>query len=293
MNERTLTVGGLDCAIAESGAGRRPLLLVHGFTGAKEDFTPWLDRLAAAGWHAVAPDLRGHGRSAKPDDELAYSFDIFADDVLGIADALGWDRFVLLGHSMGGMVAQLVAVRAHARLDGLVLMDTGHGPVDGIEPALVQMAVDIVRSGGMDALADALADRTSPLETPSYRRLVETQPGYAEFCDQKLRTSSPAMYASMAPSFAIVSDRLDDLAMLPAALPSLVIVGDEDQPFLEPSRRMAGALAGGSLAVVPDAGHSPQFEHPDAWWTALTGFLESLPAAVPRRGVPTDLTRSS
>src|SRR3954463_5300813 len=98
-------------AYAEAGAGGRPFLLVHGFTGAKEDFTEWLDRLADAGWHAVAPDNRGHGASEKPDDESEYAFALLAGDLLALADDLwGPDApFVLLGHSMGGMVAQVLA----------------------------------------------------------------------------------------------------------------------------------------------------------------------------------------
>lgn len=78
MTERQVTVGDVRLSIAEAGAGQRPLLLVHGFTGAKEDFTPWLDRLAEAGWHAVAPDLRAHGASSQPADETGYSFELMA-----------------------------------------------------------------------------------------------------------------------------------------------------------------------------------------------------------------------
>jgi len=51
---------------AEEGAGGRPFLLLHGFTGAKEDFADHLDRWADRGWHVVAPDLRGHGGSSAP-----------------------------------------------------------------------------------------------------------------------------------------------------------------------------------------------------------------------------------
>ena len=109
FTERLVNLGDVELSIAEAGAGQRPLLMVHGFTGAKEDFTPWLDRLAGQGWHAVAPDLRGHGASSKPAEESAYSFELLADDVLRLADSLGWGTFVLLGHSMGGMIAQFVA----------------------------------------------------------------------------------------------------------------------------------------------------------------------------------------
>jgi pimeloyl-ACP methyl ester carboxylesterase len=69
-------------------------------------------------------------------------------------------------------------------------------------------------------------------------------------------------------------DRLPDLAGI--AAPTLVIVGDEDGPFLKPSRRMADAIPGAELAVIPDAGHSPQFENPDAWWQALSAFLRRV-----------------
>jgi pimeloyl-ACP methyl ester carboxylesterase len=163
VTERDIDLGDVRLRIAEAGSGQRPLLLVHGFTGAKEDFTPWLDRLAGEGWHAVAPDLRGHGASTKSGQESEYSFELMADDALRLTDALGWDRFVLLGHSMGGMIAQFMALSAGARLTGLILMDTADGPVDHLEPELVEAAVAVVRSDGMDALADILAERKGPL----------------------------------------------------------------------------------------------------------------------------------
>ena len=62
MKLRKLPIGEMDLEIAEAGAGGQPLLLLHGFTGAKEDFTDWLDPLADRGWHAVAPD---HGATAR------------------------------------------------------------------------------------------------------------------------------------------------------------------------------------------------------------------------------------
>jgi 3-oxoadipate enol-lactonase len=281
VRERQVDLGDVSLAIAESGAGQRPVLLVHGFSGAKEDFTEWLDPLAAAGWHAVAPDLRGHGSSSKPAAESAYSFELMADDLLRLADALGWERFVLLGHSMGGMVVQFVALAAAPRLAGLILMDTAHGPLDHLDPDLIGAAVSIVRDQGMSALAEIMAERQGPLHTAAHQRLLDNQPGYAEFGERKLLATSPALYATMAQTFLTTPDRLDGLRQLPRSLPVLVIVGELDQPFLGPSRQMAGAIVGSTLAVIPDAGHSPQFENSDAWWRSMTGYLGglSLPAA--------------
>jgi pimeloyl-ACP methyl ester carboxylesterase len=273
LTERQVNIGDVELAVAEAGVGQRPLLLVHGFTGAKEDFTPWLDQLADLGWHAVAPDLRGHGASSKPASESAYSFEVLADDVLRLTNVLGWGTFVMLGHSMGGMIAQFVALAAPARLAGLILMDTTHGPLDNLDPGLIEAAVSLVRTQGIDALADIMAKQEGPLITPAHRRLVKEQVGYAEFNDRKLRATSPRLYAAMAPRFPVAADRLDSLRQLPTMLPVLVIVGEQDQPFLGPSERMAATVGRGSVAIIPDAGHCPQFENPEVWWKVLTTYL--------------------
>src|SRR5205809_1215002 len=118
--------------VAEAGTGGRPLLLVHGFCGAKEDFTEYLDRLADAGWHAVAVDLRGHGGSDHPSGEDAYGLELFADDVWALAEALGWSRLFLLGHSMGGLVAQVATLRHPERVRALVPTDTTSRPPRGL-----------------------------------------------------------------------------------------------------------------------------------------------------------------
>jgi pimeloyl-ACP methyl ester carboxylesterase len=255
--------------------GGQPLLLLHGFTGAKEDFSQYCDRLAESGWHAVAPDQRGHGESSKPGSDSDYSIGILATDALSLADTLGWDRFVLLGHSMGGYIAQEIAFEAPERLKGLILMDTGHvGP--RLDRALVEAAVAVVRTRGIETLAEMLVGRESPLDTPAHRRLIAEDPGYAEFDGRKLRATSPHLYAALATELPNAPDSLERLADLPEDLPVLVVVGEQDTPFLEDSRRMAGAIPRARLAVIPDAGHSPQFENPEGWYEAVSGFLAEI-----------------
>lgn len=271
MDERRISVGEVTLAVAESGRGGHPLLLLHGFTGAKEDFTPWLDALAARGFHAVAPDHRGHGDSSKPAAEEAYSLEIFAADALALVDLLEWDRFHLLGHSMGGMIAQHVALTVPGRVESLVLMDTGHGTVE-MDAELAAWGLHLVRTDGIDALADVLAQIEGPLHTGAYARLVEAHPEHKAFGDRKLRASSPAMYAAMATEMMADHDRLADLGRL--AMPALVLVGDEDLPFVGPSERLAEALPAARLTVVPSAGHSPQFENREEWEKAFFSFLD-------------------
>lgn len=281
VQERTIDVEGRNgtepISVIEAGEGGRPLLMVHGFTGAKEDFADHADALAERGWWVVAPDLRGHGASPMPTDEADYSLTNYAADLGDLVDELGWDDLVLLGHSMGGMVAQVAALTRPDRLRGLVLMDTSHDSVEVIDPDVALMGAEIARTEGMAAIKatlDALAEE-APLGSAAYERMLRDRPGYREFGDRKLLGSAPAMYSKMLVSLLDQEDRLEALRTLDVAC--LVIVGDQDQPFLATSRRMAEAIGGAELAVIADAGHSPQFENPDAWFGALTGFLDRLP----------------
>jgi pimeloyl-ACP methyl ester carboxylesterase len=274
VTDRVVELDDVRLAIAEAGEGGWPLLLVHGFTGAGNDFGDFVEPLADRGWHVVAPDLRGHGASSKPADEAAYTFASYVDDLLRLADALGWDRFVLLGHSMGGMIAQVLAGEAPERVAGLILMDTGPGGLE-LDPELVELGMTAAREQGIDFVADVMAESTDgPLTSNAYRRKVAEDPSYAERGERNLRASSPAMFAAMLSLISSTPDRIDALRSITA--PTLVIVGAEDEPFVLPSRRMADAVPGAQLVVISGGGHSPQFEAPDAWWAALSGFLEEI-----------------
>jgi pimeloyl-ACP methyl ester carboxylesterase len=276
MATRVIDIGGGErLAIDEVGEGGRGLLLVHGFTGGRVDFADHLDALAEAGWWVVAPDLRGHGDSWHPEDESDYSFEHFAGDMWSLVDAFGWERLVLLGHSMGGMIAQVAASKRPEALDGLILMDTTHGPLE-IDRDMAMLGAQIVRDGGMAAVKEALdaMEGDGPLGTPANERLLAERPGYRELGDQKFLGSSPAMYASMIGQMIDQVDRLQHLADV--SVPTLVIVGEQDTPFLGPSEAMAAAVPGARLEVIADAGHSPQFENADAWRSVMLDFLAGL-----------------
>jgi pimeloyl-ACP methyl ester carboxylesterase len=277
MRTRRVDLGDVSLEVTEAGAGNgRRVLLVHGFTADAGEVAEVLDPLADRGWHAVAPDLRGHGRSDRPTHGDAYSFEILAADVLALADDLGWDRFALVGHSMGGAVAQLVALDHPERLKGLVLASTFHGPVPGVTMELVELGRWIVRESGMAGLAAALAARRgeNPESVAAFERLQEARPGHAERSRERLESTSPDMWMALAPRFVIQEDRLDRLAAI--EVPTAVVVGALDATMLEDCRRMAAAIPGAELTVIPGAGHVPQLEQPDAWWKALSSFLDGL-----------------
>jgi pimeloyl-ACP methyl ester carboxylesterase len=108
--------------------------------------------------------------------------------------------------------------------------------------------------------------------------VTRDRPGYQEFNDRKFADTAPAAYAALLESMFAADDRLEALRSL--SIPTLVITGEQDLPIVEPSIAMAEAIAGAELVVIPDAGHSPQFENPDAWWNALAGFLATVSAPV-------------
>lgn len=277
MERRRVRVDGIELELAEAvpsadveRAGQ--IMLVHGFTGSGEDFADHLDSFAAEGWHVVAPTLHGHGRSEHPANPDAYSFERYADEVAGVAEALDWDRFALLGHSMGGMVAQVHALRGTQRLVSLVLMDTCPGPVP-IDPGVLELAIKTVREQGMEALLEAqrALAAEAPLVSPAHERLLRERPGYAAFCDGQLLSSSPVMYVRMVQAMAGAADRLDALASLDVRC--LAMVGAQDKALLGPTRQMAHAITGAQHVVIPDAGHSPQFENAPAWRSVMRNFL--------------------
>jgi pimeloyl-ACP methyl ester carboxylesterase len=270
---RDIVTSRLRHNVVEAGVAGEPLLLLHGFTGAKEDFSDFVDGFADRGWHVVVPDHRGHGASEQPEDEAAYSLQAMADDMAALADALGWERFHLLGHSMGGMVAQVLALDAPERLASLVLMDTGHGAVEGLDPDLLELAIAVVRAEGVDRLVDLSNQLDTRARAAADERVRTERPGYVEFGDRKMRACAPAMYAAMANQLPGSHDRLAALAGLDVR--TLVVVGEQDTAFLTQSERLAATIPGATYEVIAEAAHSPQFENPDRWWRVVSRFLEA------------------
>jgi pimeloyl-ACP methyl ester carboxylesterase len=271
---RIATDEGVELAVETAGSGPG-LMLVHGFGGAKEDFADHVPTLARD--HTVVVfDHRGHGASDKPDDPAMYSLERLAADTLQVADAVGLDSFRLLGHSMGGMTSRKIPLIAPERVDALIMMDTLTGPIPGFDPDLMDAAAEVALTRGKDALKELL-DMATVLETPAYHRVLAERPGYLEFVEKKWADLSSVMWGALAKALA---HQTDDTEALVASLtvPLLIIVGEQDTPFLKPSQALKQLIPSASLAVIPDAGHSPQFENPHAWIDVMLKFLATVPA---------------
>jgi pimeloyl-ACP methyl ester carboxylesterase len=269
---RVISDDGVGLEVERAGSGP-PLVMVHGINGAKDDFADHLLRFAD---HAsvVTFDHRGHGVSDKPAEVAAYSLDRLAADTLAVIDALGFDRVRLLGHSMGGMVARRLVLAHPERVEALVLMNTSSGPPHGIDRELAEYAADVALTDGMDVLR-ALLDEADVLGSEADQRVRAERPGYIEFGERKWASVAPEAYAALLRDIVRQPNQLDALREI--VCPALVVVGEQDTAFVDDSRAMAGAMPQATLAVISDAGHSPQFEAPEAWFAAVDGFVRALP----------------
>ena len=115
MKSTLLHVGDIELSVDEVGDGP-PVILLHGFPELAYSWRHQLPALAAAGFRAIAPDQRGYGSSEKPDGVEPYAHEHLVNDVFSLADALDIDRFHLVGHDWGSIVAFTAAVTRPERL---------------------------------------------------------------------------------------------------------------------------------------------------------------------------------
>jgi pimeloyl-ACP methyl ester carboxylesterase len=137
MNEivtRTVEANGLRFVVDECGSGDDVALFLHGFPESRYSWRYQLPLLAALGWRAVAPDLRGYGDTTRPADKAAYRIENLVADAAGLFDALGAKRRLLIAHDWGALIAWAFAIEKARPLDGLVIMNVPH-------PAIYQAAM--------------------------------------------------------------------------------------------------------------------------------------------------------
>ncbi len=250
-----------------------PLLLLHGFPLSSAMWTPVRTALEQAA-RVITPDLRGFGESDKP--TAGYAMEDLARDVVGLADALALDRFVLGGHSMGGYIALRVAAGHGERIAGLILVDSRAeaDPPEG--KARRDAGIARITRGETAAFLDEF---TANLVGPSSKARAP------RLLDEIRAIAADAAPHALAGCLAGMRDRPDSSAVLPGLdIPALVIVGREDAltpPAL--SHAMAKSLPTCTLVEVPASGHTPSMERPIPTAEAMLGFLrQHFPAPAGR-----------
>lgn len=244
----------------EGGAREGPPVLLAPSLGTT--MAMWDELAAALGerYRVVRFDTRGHGGSPVP--KGPYSIDDLAGDVLTLADRLGIDRFALVGLSLGGAIAQTLALRAPNRLSAMVLCCTG--PSFGDPANWNQRAAD-VRSTGMGQLVESTKQRWF---TPEFPR---KNPQRANELLDQIANTPPEGYAGCCEALAgfDTAARLGEITA-----PTRVIAGADD-PVSPPSvgETLRSGIPGADLVVIDDASHIANVAQPDAFNTAVLQHL--------------------
>lgn len=284
---RTIAANGLTFAIDECGEGPDIALCLHGFPESRLSWRHQLPALAAQGWHAVAPDLRGYGGTTRPAAKADYHIDHLVADVAALFDALGARRRLLIAHDWGALIAWTFAIRKIRPLDGLVVMNVPHPKVfndvlasswaqkrkswyvaffqlpkipeamlgarhsEGIGKAFTSSAVN--KAAFPDAIIDHYRDNAS-------------QPGALTAMINYYRANFPGVLKGPAPVVTV---------------PTLMVWGEQDIALDIALTRGYGPLVDDfTLVTLPDASHWVQQDAPVAVNAALKSWMQiKLPAA--------------
>lgn len=250
---------GINLFYEEFGKGL-PVTLLHGYP---LDHTIWLELVPALEKEArlILPDLRGHGQSPEP--QGPYSMREMAEDVVDLWDALGIEKSLIGGHSMGGYVALALARYFPERLAGLALV-ASRTNADAPEKRQARLAsIEDVRKNGV---RDAVLGMPAKL---SYNNTVR------ERCKEIVLDASPV---GVMGSLAAMADRPDSLDLfINLEIPTLIIAGEDDQIVPVASlRAVAQKMEDPRLVEISGAGHMPMLEKPDEVASALTAFIQII-----------------
>ncbi|MFN2397955.1 MAG: alpha/beta fold hydrolase [Gemmatimonadaceae bacterium] len=260
--------GTLDIGYDERGDAESPaVVFLHGFPHNRKLWAPQLGALAtSAGCRCLAPDLRGFGESSV---EPPYSMDQYADDLASFLDAVGADRTVVIGLSMGGYIAFAFWRRHRSRVRALVLADTRAG-ADQEDGKLRRLEmIEMARSRGSEAVADAM------LTGMTGKTTRERQPGLLISVRAMLASAPVAGVVGALEAMITRPDSTPTLATID--VPVLVVVGEEDTltPPKE-SQLLKNKIHDSRLELIPGAGHVSNIERPSAFNFVVNDFLRVL-----------------
>jgi 3-oxoadipate enol-lactonase len=253
--------------LGRAGHGRTPLLLINGIGGGRIQWPPQFLELLTADFELISFDNRGTGGSSKP--ARAWSMADFADDTLGLIDALELRRVHLLGLSMGGMIAQEVTLRAPRRIDHLILADTHAG-----RKTAVPSAPWVEEAFAIDAELSAQAQAEKSRPAVYSERFIARHSGWL---DQRLAdTMAQHSPISTWVHHAAAIKSWDSFERLPRIKPpTLVVHGAEDVLILpENGRVLATQIPDARFELIEGSGHIPMAEQPRKTVELIRNFLQ-------------------
>jgi pimeloyl-ACP methyl ester carboxylesterase len=256
MTAMQLTRNGATIRYIAEGDGH-VVLFSHGFGSSAHMWQPQLEALAAAGYCAAAWDIRGHGRSVAGEDPTGYTTPASLDDISAILDHLGAEQAVLGGASLGGYLTQLYRLAHPERVRAMILLGTGPG----------------FRNDEARANWNAMAERFA---TSYERKGLAGLPTSSEL-DPAVHVNGPGGLVLAARGILTQHDSSVIDALAAVDVPTLVLVGDGDAPYLHTAEYVAGKIPGAEHHVVTNAGHAANLDQPEVVNDLILDFLGRLP----------------
>lgn len=263
-----IEAGGITVRYDLTGSADAPVLLFANSIGTSLQIWDTLVPALAERYRVLRYDMRGHGltQATPVTADEGYSLDRLADDAAALLDALGIPAVHVCGLSIGGMMAQRLAVKAPERVRGLILCDTAGliGP-----PSVWADRIAAIRARGLPSIADGVMARWF---TEGFRAERPDQiRGYVAM----LGRTTEEGYIGCAMAIRDADLRADNAGI---AAPTLVVVGDQDMatpPAL--ARELADSVPGARFVILPGAAHIPCVERPAELATLIDDFLRGLP----------------
>ena len=253
----TAQLNGITIDYQVTGQGRA-VLMSHGYSATRH---MWDGQHAKLGdrYRMISWDMRGHGATDSPSDPARYSHALTVADMKALLDHLGIRRAVIGGLSLGGTMSLEFWVAHPEMVEALILCDTGPG-YRNAEARAKWNERAMTRATELEARGlEALGGRSREMrEAMSHHRSAQ---GLAH-----------AARGMLAQQDSRVIDALGSITV-----PTIVIVGDKDEPFVAPCEYMAKKIPGARLEVIKNAGHSSNLDQPDAFNRVFVEFLDSLP----------------
>jgi len=235
-----------------------PVVFLHGFSGTVNMWQPQVPVLSQE-CQFIIYDARGHGQSESPPSVDRYSADIVVEDLRQLLGALGIEKAVVGGLSMGGYQSLRFYLRHPEMVTALILMDTGPGYRN---PAR------------REEWNRQLEGTANLLETRGIEAYVEAAPTYTS--REILLKLSPIGLANMARKVVAQHDPLVIENLGEIKVPTLVLVGENDTPFLQASEYMSKTIPGAQHVVIPEAGHAANQDNTEVFNRAVLDFLKKL-----------------
>ncbi|MFM7025476.1 MAG: alpha/beta fold hydrolase [Limnohabitans sp.] len=254
------------CIRRDAPSTQVPLVFLHGIGGRASGWAPIQQACADAGYSSLAWDMPGYGESPTIDP---YTFDGLADALAALLDAQGLAQAVLVGHSLGGMVALQMWARHPLRVAGFVLAASspafGHGSGD-FQQAFIAQRLAPLQAGR--SMADVAAGLIPTMVAPGY-----TGPGLAQ-AKACMGSITPAAYQAALGALVQFEQR----AALPTiTVPTLCIAGEHDRTAAPGVvQRMADKIPNAQCQCLTGVGHLLPFEQPGRFVDALLPFLRSF-----------------